>query len=80
MESRLRCVMKIMLVEIPLYSESTPRINNKVVSDSKRRIDHADQRFWNGTGKSARTFFILYIFRRLGRVVLLRGTTVGGSP
>jgi hypothetical protein len=75
MESRLRCVIKIMLVEIPLYSESTPRINNKVVSD-----DRADQRFWNGTDKSARTFFILYIFRRLGRVVLLRGTTVGGSP
>jgi hypothetical protein len=31
--------------------ETTPRINNKVVSDSKRHIDHADHRFWNGTDK-----------------------------
>jgi hypothetical protein len=80
MESRLWYVMKIMLVEIPLYPKSTPRINNNVVSDSKHRIDRTDQRFWNGTDKSARTFFILYIFRRLGRAVLPRGTTVGGSP
>jgi hypothetical protein len=33
--------------------ESTPRINNQVVNDSKRRIDRADHRFWNGTDKLA---------------------------
>jgi hypothetical protein len=57
------------VVEVPLYWKSTPRINNKVVSDSKRHIDRADHGFWNGTDKSARTFFIPFIFRRLGRVV-----------
>jgi hypothetical protein len=41
------------VVEVPLYWESTPRINNQVVSDSKRRIDRADHRFWNGTDKLA---------------------------
>jgi hypothetical protein len=63
-----------------IVQESTPRINNQVVSDSKCRIDHADHRFWNRMDKSAGTFFILYIFKRLGRAVFPRGTTAGGSP
>jgi hypothetical protein len=40
-------------VEVPLYWESTPRINNQVVSDSKRRLDRTDHRFWNQTNKLA---------------------------
>jgi hypothetical protein len=34
---------------------------NNIVSDSKRRIDRADHKFWYGTDKSAGTFFISYI-------------------
>jgi hypothetical protein len=52
-----------------IVRERIPMINKKVVSDSKRRIDCVDHKFWNGTDKSARTFFIPYIFRRLGWVV-----------
>jgi hypothetical protein len=53
MEQRLEYGFRVLVVEVPLYWESTPRINNQVVSDSKRRIDYADHRFWNGTDKSA---------------------------
>jgi hypothetical protein len=80
MEPWLKYGYRLPVVEVPLYWESTPRIKNKVVKDSKCRIDRADHRFWNGMDKSARTFFILYIFRQLSRVVFLQGTTVGGSP
>jgi hypothetical protein len=63
-----------------IVRESTARINNKVVSDSKLRIDRANHKFWNGMDKSAETFFIMYIFKRLGRTVFPRGTILGGSP
>jgi hypothetical protein len=33
------------VVEVPFYWESIPRINNKVFSDPKRRIDQTDHRF-----------------------------------
>jgi hypothetical protein len=53
MEPWLEYGYGVPVVEVPLYRKSTPRINNKVVSDSKRRIDRADHRFWNETDKSA---------------------------
>jgi hypothetical protein len=57
------------MVEVPLYWESTPWINNQVVSDSKYRIDRADHRFWNGTDKSARPSLFQYLqTNRLGCV------------
>jgi hypothetical protein len=80
MELLLEYGYRLPMVEVPLYLESTPKINNKVASDSKRRIDRVDHKFWNGTNKSAETFFIPYIFRRLGWAVSQRGSIVGGSP
>jgi hypothetical protein len=44
-----------------VVKESTPRINNKVVSDSKRRINHADHRFWNRTDKSVNLLYSVYL-------------------
>jgi hypothetical protein len=52
MEPWLEYVYGLPVVEVPLYWESTPRINNQVVSDSKHRIDRVDHRFRNGTDKS----------------------------
>jgi hypothetical protein len=53
MEPWLEYGYGVPVVEVPLYWESTPRINNQIVSDFKRRIDHADHQFWNGMDKSA---------------------------
>jgi hypothetical protein len=53
MEPWLEYGYRVPVVEVLLYWESTFRINNQVVSDSKRHIDRTDQRFWNGTDKSA---------------------------
>ena len=49
------------VVEIPLYREREPRINNKCSQSFLRRIDSADHRPRYGTGMSAGYFFILYI-------------------
>jgi hypothetical protein len=43
---------EVPVVEVPLYWESIPRINNQLVSDSKRRINRADHNIWNGMDKS----------------------------
>ena len=49
------------VVEIPLYREREPRINNKCSQSFLRRIDSADHRSRYGTGMSAGCFLILYI-------------------
>ena len=41
------------VVEIPLYWEREPRINNQSSQSFLRRIDSADHRSCYGTGKSA---------------------------
>ena len=41
------------VVEIPLYREREPMINNKCSQSFLRRIDSADHRSWYGTGKPA---------------------------
>jgi hypothetical protein len=53
MEPWLEYGYGIPMVEVPLYWESTPRINNQVVNDSKRCIDRANHKFWNSMDKSA---------------------------
>jgi hypothetical protein len=58
MEPWLEYGYGVLVVEAPLFWESTFRINYQVVSDSKRRIDRADHRFWNGTDKSAGPFLL----------------------
>jgi hypothetical protein len=45
MEPWLEYGYGVHVVEVPLYWESTSRINNQVVSDSKRHIDRADHIF-----------------------------------
>jgi hypothetical protein len=52
MEQWLEYMYGVPVVEVPLYWESTPRINNQVFSDSKHHIDRADHRFRNGTDNS----------------------------
>ena len=46
------------VVEIPLYREREPRINNKCSQSFLRCIDSADHRSWYGTGKSTGCSFI----------------------
>ena len=48
------------VVEIPLYWEHKPRVNNKCSQSFLRRINSADHRSCYGTGMSAGCFLIMY--------------------
>ena len=62
MESWMCYMIGNHVVEIPLYWESESRINNQCSQSFLRRIDSADHRSWNGTGKSAGCSFLRISF------------------
>jgi hypothetical protein len=79
MKSRLWCIMKIMLVEISLYWESYLRTIIEISQWFQASYKPRWPQFLEWDNQVRSFLLVPYIFRRLGRVVFPRGTTVGGS-